>query len=212
MAKKKNNSKFSLFKFLVLVFSAVVVVSFFLPVFASNEDYTLYNKYSKVSSANLVFISEDTAEDKQEELLKAYLKGEIEDEKYEKLSAKYLTIDELKDDDNIEDSVQAVAWLHFSATVLALGAFVIVLLSLLGVNLDKFAKFALAGSTLALVVALIVALSFLGKETALSALTKNTYGDLYVLSFGGVILGLISAAVGAICSFIASPCKKTKKK
>ena len=212
MAKKKNNNGFSLFKLLVLVFSALVVVTFFLPVFSANEDYALYDENSKVSSANLVFVSEEKAEEKQEELLKSYTNGDIEKEEYEKGAAKYLAIAGFKDEDFEErDSVVAVAWLHFVAAVLALCSFVVVILSLLGIKLDKFAKFALCGSVVLLIVALIVALSFLGKDTVLSGLTKNTYGDLYVLSFGGVVLGLVASALGAVSAFLASPCKKAKK-
>ena len=208
MAKKKKGSLQPLFKVLTLVFCALVVLSFFLPVFSANKDYELYDENSKTSSACLVFVSAEKATEKQEELLKQRTKGEITTEEYQKQATEYLLIASLKDQDFEEKSlVAATAWLHFIAAVLALCCFVIIALSFLGISLDKFAKFVLAGSTLLLIISLILGLSFLGKETTL----KQTYGTYYVLGFGGVILGLISSAIACVASFLASPCKKAKK-
>ena len=208
MAKNKNGLLGLICKIVTLVLCALTVVSFFLPVFSGNKDYKFYSEHSKVSSCNLVFISAEKAEEKYKEITKDYMAGEISEDEAEAKAGKYSLVANLKDEEfEHKTLVSAMAWLHFVAAVLALGTLVIVALSFLGIRLDKFAKFIVAGATLFVAIALVLGAVFLGKDTGFD----GEYGDYYVLGFGGVILGLISTAIATVASFLSSPCKKTKK-
>lgn len=188
MAKSKNVLGL-VFKCVALVFCLLTIITFFIPTIKVDT-----KDGASVSSAQIVFLSEERAEEK---LTSAVKKGDTDK------AAQYTILTTLKSEDKTSKAFNAVGWLHLLAAVVSVVALVLLLLSLFKGNISLLTKIALCVALLFMVCALISQASLYGtvliKATAITKAVK--VGDSYAYA-SGVILGLVSSALACIAAFL----------
>lgn len=189
-----NKKTTLILKLVGLVMCVLTAVSFFLPVLKTDvEDVDPI----RVSSAQVCFLSAEKAEEKAEEAVKDNNEDKV---------AQYSVIYSLKHKESeARSTIIATSWLHFVAALAGLAGAIVIALSLFGKNYSLVGKIVVLASMVLMVVSLICGCSYLNTEIV----SKQTYGDVYNLG-SGVIIGLISAVIASVATFL--PCLLAKKK
>lgn len=207
MAKSKINLGL-ITKIIVLVLSAVTILSFFLPAFGPREADETGHRYS---NCQVCFLSQDAASEKASDLridaAAELAKGNTDEaKKLNEKASTYSLIATIKDAE-FEGRASAVtgAWFHFAAAVASLVAILFTLMSMFGKDLSKISVFALIAAGILMIVSLICGIAFLGTEIG-----STTIGEDVAFRFGGVILGLITSIIALVIGLI--PCLTKKKK
>lgn len=203
-SKKKSNLISLILKGCVVLFSALTILSFFLPTFGpASADI----EKGKVASFQICFVSYETASDRAAEYTGVALEESIKGNKELASQATnkariYQSIADLKNPESkFASKTNATAWFHFISAVTAIGAIVLVALSFFMKIHPAILRLLMILEFVLMLISLIIGISLLNTVDTL-IFSEYALKDYFSLRFGGVILGLISAALTNVACWI----------